>query len=420
MSRHQSESTQDVPQHRSRGRPRYSSLLNILDGVPELGASYSSLQDQVTLYRTISKFPILNFVNEPMSHFVCSEVRLAVENLVDIIHHKCHVPTNIHLAHNGFSPFKSIVDEHQTPELSDEIELSSVTPCDGDGLVMNIDLADLADPLRNAIFTRLYGIDAPELSSVHFVKTNDLQHVFSKRMGHLSLCAVHLFLRIFAFTGSADLCEEKAKEGFDPFDYYERPLKEFWFRYRLPPTEEMEKNFLKFLDKLVSSESDLRKRLMSPFPASNATESNPFLLSLNALLVVTGFCHVFTKFSQDNLLLGLQKMAKENKMGQIWCGVSRNFIHGCNSDNNADFILKHFTLETTSNLERMGYPYKNSTAFLPWHERQTAKQICSSQTTRAQARDYLAQHLPQKEPQFGMYIEITRYRNIYKKYMFDN
>lgn len=35
------------------------------------------------------------------------------------------------------------------------------------------------------------------------------------------------------------------------------------------------------------------------------------------------------------------------------------------------------------------------------------KQICSNQTTRAQARDHLAQHLPEKEPQFGIY-EITR------------
>lgn len=30
------------------------------------------------------------------------------------------------------------------------------------------------------------------------------------------------------------------------------------------------------------------------------------------------------------------------------------------------------------------------------------KQICSNQTTRAQARDHLAQHIPGKEPQFGI------------------
>lgn len=90
----------------------------------------------------------------------------------------------------------------------------------------------------------------------------------------------------------------------------------------------MEQIFLEFFEKLVSTQSDLRKRLMSPFHVSNATESNPFLLSLNSLLVVTGFCHVFTKFSQDNLILRLQKMAKDNKMGPIWCGVSRNVFMG--------------------------------------------------------------------------------------------
>ena len=92
------------------------------------------------------------------------------------------------------------------------------------------------------------------------------------------------------------------------------------------------------------------KRLMSPFSVCNATTLNPFLLSLNALLVVTGFCHVFPKYCQDKLLLGLQQVAKENKMGPIWCGVSRNFVHGCNSKNNSDFILKHFTLEATCNM----------------------------------------------------------------------
>jgi hypothetical protein len=408
IAHHHTESSADVPQQRSRGRPKYTSILDILDGIDTLGASSSSLQDQITIFYTVSKFPLLSFVNEPMSHFVCSEVRSAVTNLPARIHHTCDVPTNIYIAYSSLSPFKSVVTENERPELSDQISFSTVTPCDGDGLIMNIDISS-DKPLQNAVFTRLFGIDAPELPAVHFVKTDDLKNVFCKRMGHISLCAVHLFLRMFVLCGTAELCEEIPKEGWDPpHDCYGRPLKEFWFRYLTPPSEKMERVFLESVEQLINTQPELRKRLMSPFQVCNATALNPFLFSLNALLVVTGFCHVFPKYCQDKLLLGLQRVAKENKMGPIWCGVSRNFVHGCNSENNADFILKHFNLETTCNLERTGYPIKKSSAFLPWHERKTTKQLCSSQTTRAQARDHLAQPLPEKEPQFGMYIDITR------------
>ena len=147
---------------------------------------------------------------------------------------------------------------------------------------------------------------------------------------------------------------------------------------------------------------------MSPFPASMATASNPFLCSLNALLVVSGFCHVFTRHCQDRFLLGLQATARENKLGPIWCGASRKFIIRCTSENNTDFFLKHFTPETTSHLARVGFPFKSSNAFLPWHERQMLKQLGSQETTRTTARNHLAQHLPGTEPQFGMYIDIQR------------
>lgn len=110
------------------------------------------------------------------------------------------------------------------------------------------------------------------------------------------------------------LCEEIPKEGFDPpHDYYGRPLKALWFRYLTPPSKVMEQIFLESLEQVISSQPNLRKRLMPPFPVYNATELNPFLSSLNALLVVTGFCHAFTKYCQDKLLLGVQRMAKESK-----------------------------------------------------------------------------------------------------------
>ena len=45
--------------------------------------------------------------------------------------------------------------------------------------------------------------------------------------------------------------------------------------------------------------------LMFPFDPRLATEGRPFHLSLNALLVLTGHCHVFTRFCYDNCMLAL-------------------------------------------------------------------------------------------------------------------
>ena len=105
IAQHHSESTSDVPQQHSRGRPKCTSILDILDEIETLGASSSSLQDQVALFSTVSKFPLLNFVNKPMSHFVCSEVQSAIINLPARIHHTCDMPNNIYEAYRSLSPF---------------------------------------------------------------------------------------------------------------------------------------------------------------------------------------------------------------------------------------------------------------------------------------------------------------------------
>ena len=146
---------------------------------------------------------------------------------------------------------------------------------------------------------------------------------------------------------------------------------------------------------------------------SEATNSKPFMLSLNVLLVVTGFCHVFTRFCQDNLLLELQEVAKNNQLGPIWCGPSLNFIFECTSANNDDLVLKKFNERTTTQLPTMGYPIQNlqhrdSKPLLPWHERQMEKTLCSSQTRRSQALENNSKPLVGRQPQFGMYFDITR------------
>ena len=393
---------------RSRGRPRMSSLLDILDSISELGASASNLQDQVTIYMTVSTFPILLYVNEPMSHFVSSEVRTAIANLADRIHSEGNVPKNLHDAHLSQSPYVLCImsDNGVQPKLSEEIVYSTVTPNDGDGLIVSIDINE-EDPLRKAIFTRLNGIDAPELYTVHFMKTNDLQHVFCKRVGHLSLCAIHLFLRLFVYTGNGELCEELPKEGFSvPIDVYRRPLKEYWFRFLSCPGLQ-EQNFISSLERMISPKPELRKRLMSPFRIAEAKENQPFILSLNALLVLTGFCHVYTKYCQDNLLLGLQQLAKENKIGPLWCGPSRKFTFGCVSENRQDLILKNFSREAISNLTRGQSP--KPFPLLPWYERKLKNSLCSSNTTRVQANENMTLAAVNREPQLGMYIDIKRY-----------
>ena len=72
--------------------------------------------------------------------------------------------------------------------LSESIPYHTVTACDGDGLVRDIDITNSNDPLRNAKYTTLAGNDAPELYTVHIFKTTDLDRVFIKHSGPLSLC----------------------------------------------------------------------------------------------------------------------------------------------------------------------------------------------------------------------------------------
>ena len=133
IAQHRSESIPDVPVQHSRGRPNYNSILHILDGIDDLGASASSLHDQIAIFNPVSKFPLLNYVNEPMSHFVSNEERTAIINLPARIHHTCDVPSNIHEAYHNTSPYKSVVCDNGSPELSDKISYATEVPCDGDG-----------------------------------------------------------------------------------------------------------------------------------------------------------------------------------------------------------------------------------------------------------------------------------------------
>jgi len=133
IAQHHSESMPDVAQQCSRGRPNYNFTLDILDGIDELGASSSSLPDQIAVFNSVPKFPLLNYVTEPMSHFVSAAVCSAIVNLPARIHHTCDVPSNIYEAYSNTSPYRNVVCDNASPELSDKIRYPTVIPCDGDG-----------------------------------------------------------------------------------------------------------------------------------------------------------------------------------------------------------------------------------------------------------------------------------------------
>ena len=102
------------------------------------------------------------------------------------------------------------------------------------------------------------------------------------------------------YAGCAELCEELPKHGMEcQEDLYGRPIKEFWLRFTAPPTEK-EVTFISTLEALVPAESEARKRLMSPYAVFQASSDKPFLLSINALMVVTAFAMYSPDSAQTN------------------------------------------------------------------------------------------------------------------------
>lgn len=66
--------------------------------------------------------------------------------------------------------------------------------CDGDGLVINIDIINFNDFLRNVKYIILVGNDVFELYIVYIFKIIDFDRVFIKRSGLLSLCFLFFFV----------------------------------------------------------------------------------------------------------------------------------------------------------------------------------------------------------------------------------
>lgn len=202
------------------------------------------------------------------------------------------VPESIASAYSILSPY--VLDASQLSiqtSLSLAILPQLLVPNDGDGIVQ------LRSPhkLDHAIHHRLFAVDAPELYATSFVHANGV--TIKRRNGHLAHLAVHYYMDNFLGTGTASIRTEIPRNGAQqPMDNYQRRISSFWFVW----TESPNASELAILDEVSDVLTQLRHReararVMSMSDPRNATAASPFLLNLNALLVLAGFCHVYTR-----------------------------------------------------------------------------------------------------------------------------
>lgn len=270
-----------------------STIYNILGHEPRIGISETTLREMTYVTITTAAFPLFAFVNEPVSHLCNGVVRQSVLIAADLMEEQFSVPTNIAEAYEHLNPFVSCVNNILLNYLSPPISAAKLVPNDGDGLVEIRIEAQLQDPLSGAVFHRLHAIDAPELCATHFIKVSN-NNVFKQKNGHLSHLAVHYYLRTFA---SATIHKEQCRlgQGTQVTDNYNRQISSFWFMWKRSPSSEELSVLDEIIKSLLGSEPPVKARIMSNTDPRNATPEEPFLLNLNALLVLSGFCHVFTK-----------------------------------------------------------------------------------------------------------------------------
>ena len=276
------------------GRPTCTNVFEVLSNNEYLEISEQSLRDAASVAMTVSNFPLLSYVNEPISHLASPTIRPLVQILADTFQESHSVPHNIAEAYYNSSPYVNSASSLTPLSLSNPIPLEMLVPNDGDGIVELTVQPTQPGALQNAIYHRLYGIDAPELFCVSFINANG--KTLTRRNGHLSHLAVHYYLQQFGRPkGTSLICKENPRYGESPVDRYRRPLSVFWIVwYQRPSSDE-----LIVLDEILASlegeEGVVRSRMISDFHPMDATTNKPFFLNLNALLVLSGFSHVYTK-----------------------------------------------------------------------------------------------------------------------------
>ena len=276
------------------GRPTSISIFDVLGNGEYLAASEASLRESTYVAMTMLNFPLLSFVNEPISHLANPSVRPLVQIMSDTMQECYFVPENVDRAYGNISAYVTNAASIRSSSLSLPIQLEMLVPNDGDGVIELSVRPQQSDVLQNAIYHRLHAVDAPELFCTSFINANG--NVDKRHNGHLSHLAVHYYFHSFSKPiGTSLICKENPRFGETPVDKYQRPLSSFWFAWlqKPNPTE------LILLDEILASiegqEDCVRGRVVSSFNPRDAVTENPFFLSLNALLVLSRFCHVYTK-----------------------------------------------------------------------------------------------------------------------------
>jgi len=279
-----------------KGRPTATSIFEVLGDWELLEASEACLRESTYVAMATYNFPLLSYVNEPISHLTSPTVRPLVQLLADSFHESCCTPQNITMAYEHLSPYVSNTSQITQASLSTPIPLERIVANDGDGIVELTDNPEEHDPLNNAVYHRLHGIDAPELYCTSFINFDG--KVLKRHNGHLSHLGVHYYLNSFGRPrGTSVICKEMSRFGHDtPKDIHKRELSVFWLVWLQKPSSKE----LVILDQILSSveglDDTVRGSLMSiNIDPREADTDNPFLLNLNALLVLSGFAHVYTK-----------------------------------------------------------------------------------------------------------------------------
>lgn len=210
----------------------------------------------------------------------------------------CHVDDALHYTNLDQSAYEKSAPERGRLNLSAPIEIDTIAVNDGDGIILGVNSTS-NNPLENAVYTRLNRVDV-ELYAVHYIRNAETNEVLDQFKGHWSLLGVQFFIDLFVPKGRATFCFQFPRDGrTEPMDHYKRPLKEFWFEFsESPPARE-----LAILDVIIRNCASLRPEdtlvLKSPIDPRRATPERPFYLNLNALLVLSGHCHVFRRFCHD-------------------------------------------------------------------------------------------------------------------------
>lgn len=270
------------------GRPTTISIYEVLANSQNSISSEAALRETTYVAMALSKFPLLSFVNEPISHFSSSLVRSCIQLLPDTLQESMNIPPNICNSYCKISPYVHDVTNIKLEGLSPEIPVQKLIPNDGDGLVE----LELEGQLHSAVYHRLFAVDAPELYCTAFANS-DSGHTTKRRNGHLSHLAVHFYVNSFSGPNATGTIRRELPINSEPKDKYGRTISSFWFVWLSSPNEG-ELSIIDTIQQLIKNHS-ASCRVISNINPRAATANNPFLLNLNALLVLSGFCHVYTR-----------------------------------------------------------------------------------------------------------------------------